>query len=149
MAGIVSNIEFQTLVHSTEDPNKVRTALVNVILPLDPDAINISSREMKGHYKNSLVLLRVKIKDQQLLEKILKHISTRLSIAEKEVIASRFDLMSDWSGSLYLRFDKQVAYTGGVRLGHRDPVRVKIKFSPKYVRSGDVYSLCKEIGILP
>ena len=47
MVNIVSKLEFQTLVHSTEDPAKVRTALVNAILPLDPDAIRISSKEMR------------------------------------------------------------------------------------------------------
>ncbi|UCD73128.1 MAG: hypothetical protein JSW01_00330 [Candidatus Bathyarchaeota archaeon] len=149
MVGIVSGLEFQTLVHSTEDPARVRAALVNAILPLDPDAIRILSREMRGHYKNSLILLRGKIEDEYLLKRTLQHISTKLTVADKEVIASRFDLMSDKAGSLYLRFDKQMAYVGDIRLGRHDPVRVKIKFSPRYVRSRGVYSLCKEIGIVP
>lgn len=149
MVSIVSNLEFQTLVHSTEDPIKVRTALVNAILPLDPDAISISSKEMRGHYKNSLILLRGKIEDEHLLERTLEHMSLKLPVADKEVIALRFGLMSDRSGSLYLRFDKQMAYVGELRLGRHDPVRVKIKFSPRYVRSRSVYSLCQEIGIVP
>jgi RNA binding exosome subunit len=149
MVNIVSNLEFQTLVHSTEDPAKVRTALVNAILPLDPDVIRISSKEMRGHYKNSLILLKGKLEDEHLLERTLEHISMTLPVADKEVIASRFGLMSDQAGSLYLRFDKQMAYVGDLRLGRHDPVRVKIKFSPRYVRSRSVYSLCKEIGIVP
>ena len=149
MVGIVSSLEFQTLVHSTEDQGKVRTALVNVILPLDPDAIKISSKEMRGHYKNSLILLRGKIEDEHLLERMLEHISKTLTAGDKEVIASRFGLMSDKAGSLYLRFDKQMAYVGDIRLGRYDPIRVKIKFTPRYVRSRGAYSLCKEIGIVP
>lgn len=149
MVGIVSSLEFQTLVHSTEDPAKVKAALVNAILPLDPSVIRISSKEMRGHYKNSLILLRGKIEDEHLLERTLEHISATLTVADKEVIASRFGLMSDRAGSLYLRFDKQMAYEGHIRLGRHDPVRVKIKFSPRYVRSRSIHSLSREIGIVP
>ncbi len=148
MVDIVSNIEFQTLVHSTEDPNKVKAALLNAVGPLDPDSIDISSTLMHGYYKNPLSLLKVNIRDKRIINRTLEHLSAGLSPLDKEAIDSRLDLMLDKSGHLYLRLDKQIASAGRLQLGADDPIRVKIKFSPKRTRSRSFHSLCKEIGII-
>ncbi len=149
MSGLVSMIELQTLIHSTEDPSKVRTALLNVVCPSDRESIHISSDRMVGYYKNPIRLLKVRIRDRQILKRTIEHLSSKLQAIEKERIASRLDLMSDRSKFLYLRLDKQMAYEENLRLGRHDPIRVRIKFSPRWVRSKSISSLCKEIGIVP
>ena len=149
MIGIVSKIEMQALVHSTEDPSKVRTALLNLVSPSDRGSISVSSDQLWGHYRNSIALLKVKIQEAALLSRTMEHLSSTLPDLEKERIASSLDLFSDGSGSFFLRIDKQMAYLGDIRLGQYDPIRAKIKFSPLLVRSRGIYSLCKEIGIVP
>ncbi len=149
MMGIVSKIELQALVHSTEDPNKVRTALLNLVAPSDRESIGVSSDQLWGHYRNPIALLKVKIQEPRLLTRTIEHLSSTLPDMEKKRIASALGLMSDESGALYLRIDKQVAYMGDIRLGQYDSIRAKIKFSPRWVRSKGIYSLCKEIRIVP
>jgi len=149
LVGIVSRIELQTLVHSTEDPGKVRMALLNLILPSDRESISISSNQLLGYYKNPISLLKVRIKDERLLNRTVEYLSSRLSATDKKTIESKLHLMSSKSGSLYLRFDKQMAYKGILKLGRHDPIRVRIKFSPRWVRSMGIRSLCERIGVLP
>jgi len=149
MAGPVSMIELQTLVHSTEDLEKVRNALLNNIPPSDRESIMITSNRMFGHYKNPICLLKVRIQDEQLLNRTIKYLSSKLQDPEKARIASKLDLMSDRSNSLYLRLDKQMAYEGNLQLGRYDPIRIKIRVSPRWIRSRSISSLCKELGIVP
>jgi len=149
MTDPVSMIELQTLIHSTEDPDKVRVALLNTISPSDRETIKIISDRMLGHHKNPICLLKVKIRDKQLLNRTAEYLSLKLQDLEKERIASKLSPMSDRSNSLYLRFDKQMAYEGNLQLSQYDPIRIKIRFSPRWIRSRSIYSLCKEIGIVP
>jgi len=149
MVGFVSKIELQALVHSTEDPHKVRTALLNLLSPSDRGSISVSSDQLWGHYRNPIALLKVRMQEALLLRRTIEYLSSTLPDKEKECIASSFDLLSDKSGSLYLRIDKQRAYLGDIQLGQCDPIRAKIKFSSLLIRSRGIYSLCKEIGIVP
>jgi len=149
MVKMISRIEIQTLAHSTEDLDEVKVALLNIISPSDRDSIKLDRDELSGYYRNPISLLKVNLRGEQVLDRTIRLISSMLSEEDKKTIASKLDLMSDKSGSLYLRLDKQMAHLGVLKLGSKDPIRVRIKFLPVLLRTRDIYSLTEEIGIVP
>jgi RNA binding exosome subunit len=48
--------------------------------------------------------------------------------------------------NLYLRFDKQSAYQGGLRFSQNDPIHLKIHFKNKTAE--EIAEICRNAGLL-
>jgi RNA binding exosome subunit len=48
--------------------------------------------------------------------------------------------------NLYLRFDKQLAYSNKIKFSAKDPIHFKIHFKNK--SSKEIIELCKDLGLL-
>jgi len=80
---------------------------------------------------------------------LLKHLAESLSETEKSILSASFKLRYDArTGRLYLRFSKQDAYMGSLRLlDSDDVVKVVVHFSNSK-REDEVRILLRQIGLI-
>ena len=125
----ISSIEFTTHVHATEDLDKVKQALLFLIPENIHDKIKLKVNKVKGHWNNPISLLQAKITKSKDVKQIIKYITTSLNDQDKYLLGEGLERRIDKS-RLYLRFDKQNAYKGHLKLRDEDDViRVKITFA--------------------
>lgn len=138
------DIRFST--HATEDPKKVMEA-VQKILPSDYiDNITFKKNDLRGHYGNPIILFETRIKKKEIIQALIKNLSSGISELDKETLLREINLHAE-DGNLYLRLDKQAALQGELKLCTADPVRVRIRFRKKGTE--DVIQTCRKLGMLP
>ncbi len=142
----IAYIEIRVFAHATEDIEKVQTAVRN-ILPEELSAeIAFSKSALTGHHGNPITLVEVKLEDHKVLLSVLEKIGSSLGALDKEALSEEFKMRLE-KRSLFLRFDKQSAYLGTVKLGSNDPIRVKIHFKNKTPQ--EIEDISRQAGLLP
>lgn len=132
--------------HATEDAEKVLTAVRNILpVALSEDAI-FQKTLLTGHHGNPIVLFETKLVDKQALIGVLRKIGVGLTVLDKETLENDLKLYLE-KRNLYLRFDKQFAFQGEVRLSQNDPIHFKIHFKNKSFE--EIVAICREAGLLP
>jgi len=132
--------------HATEDPEKVLTAVRNILPEEIGESIIFQKTNLKGHHGNQIILFRAKITDKQLLPATLKKIGAGLTMIDKETLEANIKLHLE-KRNLYLRFDKQSASQNEVRFSQNDSVHFKIHFKSKTARQ--IEEICRNAGLLP
>ena len=142
----IGYINVRAFAHATEDPEKVLTAIRN-ILPkeLGENAI-FQKTSLTGHHKNPIILFETKLTDKQHLPAALEKIAAGLSSIDKETLDSEIKLHLE-KRNLYLRFNKQSAYRGELRFSSNDPIHFKIHFKNKTPE--EIVEICRKTGVLP
>lgn len=141
-------MDVSSFIHATEDPDKVITACRNV-LPVDyAEEITFERRNLLGHYRNPITLLRARIKKKQVLEAFIKNLAGSLSDVEKTYLSSDVSRRIDDGGALYLRLDKQEAFLGRMKLGSVDPIRVTVKLLRSRKSLEETIAFYRSLGIL-
>ena len=121
---MMHGVFLRAFVRSTEDPEKVIEAMKNVIPGLDRKKIQI--REHKGVYGNLFLSLTYEGGKKEAIE-AWKHIWENLDPNDREFLREHIEeFVDDW-GHLHLRFDKQEAFLGGLRLGSSGVIKVIFK----------------------
>ncbi len=109
-----------THVHATEDEAKVVKALLNLLPTQMRSNAYLIAEDNMGHFGNRIRILKLIFKGEDSLN-VLKHILTQLNPLDREILmlslSERFN-----EGRLYLRFNKQLAYRGILRLDDSDDV---------------------------
>ena len=119
---MMSSLSISTIAHATEDPEKVKRAMLN-LLPKDlRTSVTMSETVAKGHHGNPIVLLNFDINDSESAKATFNYIMRSLPDVEKSQIRSQLHLYYDGKSALYLRIDKQSAYLGSLRLSLSDDV---------------------------
>lgn len=134
--------------HATEDVERVKQALLNLL----PDCVRgkavFSEAVVEGHYSNPIRRMTVHISGEDAI-KVLEYLGSKLDDIEKSALMASLDLRYDEKeGRLYMRFSKQDAFLGRVKLYDGDDVvRVVVVFrgSP---RLEDVKHILEEVGLL-
>ena len=142
----IGYIDVRVFAHATEDPEKVLTAVRN-ILPeeLSENAV-FQKTSLTGHHGNPIMLFGTKLTEKQALPAALQKIGAGLTALDKETLEKNIKL--HWEkGNLYLRFDKQSAYQSEVRFSQNDPIHFKIHFKNK--TSEEIVKICRNAGLLP
>ncbi len=124
-------IEARVISHATEDFDKVISALANT-LGLKEDEIRKSMKVVKaeGHHGNPIILVSVELKGKK-ADKVARSIFQRLEDIEWEILKRGLKERSE-GAKLFLRFDKQEAYMGNLRLNSgSDVIRILITFDKK------------------
>jgi len=143
------SVYIETFAHATEDPEKVLKSFKFILPEEILDEVKIKQEELKGHYKNPIIILKTTIRGRKLVKKVISHIAKILSEKDKKRIKSSFDRRLDPSGNLYLRFDKQEAYLGKAVLTESgDSIRVKIAFTSHPLELNKILDFCEEIGLV-
>ena len=142
----IGYIDLRVFAHATEDPEKVLTAVRN-ILPVEVGESTVFQKTMlTGHHGNPIILFETKLTGKQALPVALQKIGAGLTALDKEKLDSDLKLHLE-KRNLYLRFDKQAAYQGDVRFYQNDPIHVKIHFKNKTF--GEIVEICRNAGLLP
>ena len=142
----IGYIAVRVFAHATEDPEKVLTAVRN-ILPeeLSENAV-FQKTSLTGHHGNPITLFKTKLTDKQALPTALQKIGAGLTALDKETLERDMKLHLE-KGNLYLRFDKQSAYQSEVRFSQNDPIHFKIHFKNKTAK--EIVAICRKAGLLP
>ena len=120
----VKNAEISVFSHATEDEEKVKKAIKNLVPHIE---IEIEESKLSGHFEDPILLFTSKIEHRKEASELLAFIYKRFSSIDRLQIDSDLAERVDESGSIYFRLDKQKAYNGKVVLNDSDPIRVKLK----------------------
>jgi RNA binding exosome subunit len=121
---MIHNISYRAFVYGTENKEKV----LNSIKTLFPNS-SPQCEATEGYYKNSVLILYNKIDKKREIKDFVEKLSTMNDPARKRIINRLEDKMDD-DGNLYLRFDKQRAYLGDLKVvEHGDSIHLKIKIA--------------------
>lgn len=146
MKSKISYVNLGFFAHATEDPNRVLTAVKNILPSKYADKVSFSRKSLKGDYGNPIILFKTQIKDPEIAESLLLNISSNLPIIDKEDLLRHLNLHLN-KGSLYIRLDKQEAFRGKFKLCRADPIRIQIRFKTSKVE--EIRKICKMFGLLP
>ena len=141
----IAYIDIELFAHATEDSEKVKKAVKN-ILPADrAEEIDFKKNSLKGHHGNPIVVFEAKIEGKELVKAVVDSVFSRLSTLDKEALRREVERHVE-KGSFYVRLDKQAAFQGVVKLGTADPIRLRIRFRKGKI--SDIVKICEELGIL-
>ena len=140
---LIGSLQIEAFAHATEDPEKVKHALSNIIPDLDAD---IQIENLKGHYENPILLLRMKIEDRDRVEKAVSLLQEKTGPEQKKSLALELNQHLDERGWLYLRLDKQELFRERIVFSDGDDVvKIRLSLAPHILRKHDppeVYRLC-------
>jgi RNA binding exosome subunit len=142
----IGYINVRVFAHATEDPEKVLTAVRNILPEELSESAIFQKTSLTGHHGNPITLFRTKLTDKQALPTALQKIGAGLTTLDKENLERDMKLHLE-KGNLYLRFNKQSAYQSEVRFSQNDPIHFKIHFKNKSVE--EIMEICRNTGLLP
>ncbi|MFB0563729.1 MAG: RNA-binding domain-containing protein [Candidatus Lokiarchaeia archaeon] len=140
-------VDLETFAHATEDTEKVFKAFSFLL----PDGLEklVSKEKVLGHYHNEIIIYKAKITNKKGIEDFLSLLSQRMDEKDKKRLFELKDERLDDSGTLYLRFDKQEAFLGGLKLSEgEDVIRIRIKFSSYPLNRKLIQESCLSYGLM-
>jgi RNA binding exosome subunit len=113
-------LHFRAYCHETEDPEKVLQAF-SFVTGEDAD---VATEQSEGHHGNRILVLEAHLKTKR----EVKEFFARLSDDDLRELLRTLESRVDEEGNLFMRFDKQEAFKGVLRMGaHEDPIAVRGK----------------------
>jgi RNA binding exosome subunit len=129
----LQSIEISSFCHATEDCNRVRASILNLIPPEIRSKLILIEEAVEGYYGNRIVVIKTQILEE--CEEVLKYLLSTMSDTEKSLMKITLPLRFDpRTGRLILRINKQDAFLGNVKLLDSDDV-VKITLHFKGVKN--------------
>ncbi len=138
---------FTAFAHATEDIARVEQALEFLITPMTRVEVALTRQYLKGHHGNMITTVSCRLSSKELSSEALSMLLQKLSELDRQFLSSSLGSCLDEEGNLYLRFDKQEALLGNVRLCKGDPIRMKIKFAPDHDADA-IIRVCRESGLI-
>ncbi len=137
---MIHNISYRVFVYGTENENKVREA-IKTLFPNSSPQTDIT----EGYFKNPVLILHDKITKRGDIKEFIK-ILENLDLQVKKRLLNELDIKMDEKGNLFLRFDKQRAYSGDLKIiEHGDAIHVKIKIAAYPAKKENALKLAREI----
>ncbi len=131
----VRALEARVFVHATEDKDKVVKALLEIIPDDLRRNINIEEEVLEGHYGNPIIKLSVSVEGKD-ASRVLEYLLSRLSPADKRLLAASLEDRVDREGTLYIRLSKQEAYKGNIYVYESDDViRISVRFTGRRAKA--------------
>lgn len=118
---LVRRIEIMTSIHATEDDEKVRKAVLNLVPEELRDQAKIKQQTFQGHYGNPIKRLTLTITGRN-ADKVFKNIISKMTSTDRKIIDTTLENRLDSSSHLYIRLSKQDAYQGNVVLYEGDDI---------------------------
>ena len=119
-------VEISLFVHATEDPEKCIKAISAIFPSIFEYDITFTKDSAEGHYDNPIIILKTIVR-HPITEALIQNLSKKLESDDKKKLLTEIETHINDKNVLYLRFDKQEAYLGNLKIGQSDPVHVKIK----------------------
>jgi RNA binding exosome subunit len=128
----VSFIRISVHAHPTEVVDKVKQALANLI-PVDIAALDeiLEATVVDGDYGNKIHIMNVTLKRADQIAGFLQVLKERIPDEHKQLIREHFgSLYHPNNKTLFLRFHKQLAFQGQLRVSQYDDIlHASIKFT--------------------
>ncbi len=142
-------ILLSALVQATEDEEKVRTAITNLIPEDAKDNLRIERIKLRGHYHNPLIRLDARLTHRAHVRHTLESIGQRLPEEDRKQLAKTFTARIDRKGQLFLRLDKQESYQGRIRIINRgDSIRLMIRFAGRQLSIDNLKDQCRQLNLI-
>lgn len=111
---MIHNILLRTFAHATEDISRVKSSLKLFL----PEGCEIETTMATGHFGNPITVLEANLnpKYSQLFLAVLRNLPKAELLQLKDELKRHIDDDCNF----YIRFDKQAAYGGDVRLAQTD-----------------------------
>jgi RNA binding exosome subunit len=142
----IAYADVSSFAHATEDEIKVIEATRKVLPATQLEDIVFNRRYLQGHHGNPIVFFEARITEKEVLKIFVENLASNLCVFDKKTLLKEVSSHVD-KGKLYLRFDKQAAFRGTLKLGVADPIHVRLRFNKNKLE--DVVNICKKIGLLP
>lgn len=137
---MIHNVSYRAFVYGTENQEKVESAIKTLFPTSSPQ-----SELTEGYYKNPVLILRDKITRKREIRNFVKNLD-KLKDPDKKRILNQLETKMDDKGNLFLRFDKQRAYLGDLKVvEHGDSVHVKIKIAAYPAKKEVALKIAEEI----
>ncbi|MBZ2165619.1 RNA-binding protein [Methanobacterium spitsbergense] len=121
---MIHNLSYRAFVYGTENKEKV----LESIKTLFPNSLP-QCEATEGYYKNPVLILSNKIDKKREIKDFVEKLSKMNDPTRKRILHQLENKMDD-SGNLFLRFDKQRAYQGDLKVvEHGDSIHLKIKIA--------------------
>ena len=135
----VRAVEARVFVHATEDKEKVIQALLEVLPENLRREVEIEEERLEGHYGNPIIKLTIRVEGED-ARRVLEYLLSRLSAADKRLLAASLEDRVDREGTLYFRISKQEAYKGNIYIYEADDViRISVHFTGRRSRAMKEY----------
>jgi len=121
-------VEIEAYAHATEDPSKVEEAIRNILFETIRDKIKLEKTTLRGHYGNPIIVYRGSI--ENVSEDLLLNLIRRMSPEDRVSLKVSLDIHLGKHNILYLRFNKQEAYLGRLKLDQIDAICLRLKLKP-------------------
>ncbi len=126
----VISLQARTYVHATENRDKVVKAVLEIFPEKIRGSVRLESEVYEGYYGNPIEVLTIELSDPTEALETLKYIVGRLDEIDRVKLLGTLEERVDKQGGLYIRFSKQNAFKGTLKLEEGDDViRVHIRFS--------------------
>ena len=142
----IAYIDIRVFAHATEDPEKFKQPYAISCQLNSQKPLVFEKQSCTGHHGNPIILFTSKLTEKKLLLKALEKIGKELSALDKEDLNRDIKLHLE-KGNMYLRFDKQSAFLGSLKLTQNDPIHLKIHFKNKTAQ--EIMEISKQTGLLP
>ena len=144
----INSVSLSAIAHSTEDPEKVWKALLNVS-PREKFSSTTEESKFKGHYGNDIRFLKLLSRHSH-AEELFGSIWSRLDETDQESILDSIGAHVDNERDLHLRLDKEDCFRGVLRSQDREPLKVRVSFltKPASSLSSHIDSLRKKLESL-
>ena len=116
-------VDLRTFSYETEDEKRVETALRTFL----PEEFEVERAESQGHHGDRIVVYSARVKRAD----DVRHVLARVAAAPDydRIFGELDDRITD-NCELFLRFDKQAAFGGEIRLGDGITFRAKVEAYP-------------------
>ncbi|MFP8956403.1 RNA-binding protein [Natrialbaceae archaeon A-CW3] len=116
-------VDLRTFCYATEDDKRVEQALRRFL----PDEFDIERVESEGHYGDRILVLSARVENADDVRHVLAQLT---SLESFDRLITELDQRVTENCELFLRFDKQAAFGGDVRLGEGITFRAKVEAYP-------------------
>lgn len=131
---MIHHISLRVIAHSTEEKSRVIDALglflKNSLKEKCPDSLAdiVDAVEAEGHYENPITILSIQLTRKSETLAFAEFVHKNMTSDDIETLRSEMPDRLDDDQTLHLRFDKQAAYLGRVKLiSSSDAITAKVK----------------------
>lgn len=137
---MIHNIAYRVFIYGTEREDKVIEALKTIF----PDAIPERSLS-EGYHKNKIIILHQKLVKKNEIKPFLEKLK-KLNLDSPNILLRNLERKMDDRGNLFLRFSKQDAFAGKLKLVEQgDSIHIRLKLAAYPAKKEVALKLAREM----
>lgn len=137
---MIHNISYRVFVYGTENEEKVKEAVKTLFPNSHPE-----TDTTEGYFKNPVLILHDKITKNREIKEFV-NVLKQIDDASKKQLFDELENKMDARGNLFLRFDKQKAYLGDLKIiEHGDALHVKINVAAYPAKKENAIKVARDI----